>query len=58
VNRGDVYFAQDMPDSAEASYDRALALQKGEAPDLWRRKQEAFFRLLEKRGVPKSNSDR
>lgn len=55
VARGDLYFAQDLPDSAEHSYDWALAAHpRGEALDLLQRKRNAFFRLLEKRGGRKA----
>jgi hypothetical protein len=51
VTRGDLYMAKDLPDSADASFNRALALHHGEALDLWQRKRAAFQRLLEKHGV-------
>jgi hypothetical protein len=58
VARGDLYLAKDMPDSASASYDRALAVHKsGEGLELFRRKRAAFFKLLEKRGGRRDSTD-
>jgi len=58
VARGDLYFAKDMPDSAESSYNRALTLPRsGEGIELWQRKRDAFLRLLEKRGGRKASPD-
>jgi hypothetical protein len=58
VARGDLYFSQDMPDSAASSYDRALSVhERGEGLELLQRKRDAFFKLLEKRGGRRDSTD-
>ena len=54
IAKGDILLDQDLPDEALAAYDQALKLRDPEAGEdlpLMKRRRDAFFRSLEKRGV-------
>lgn len=55
IAKGDILLAKDLPDEALAAYDKALTLQDpdDELLALHKRRQAAFLRSLEKRGVTK-----
>jgi tetratricopeptide (TPR) repeat protein len=53
IAKGDILMSKDLPDEALNAYDKALELQdpEDEMLALQKRRQAAFFRSLEKRGV-------